>query len=148
MELPITLCTCLPFTGKQCDLACLKFASLHPGGTAWLELEAEMPIPGWGVPELQTAKDGCNHERRSSSHVSPAPVFLPGTACCQRRGADQGDLLLTAVTLPSTAPGTDWKSSLSLFVCQCFKDGSYIHLLPVCQAGPSVSSHSHTPGWQ
>lgn len=52
----------------------------------------------------------------------------------------------TAVMLPSTAPGADWKTSLSLCVCQCFKDGPCIHPLPVCQAGPSVSSHSYTLG--
>lgn len=55
-------------------------------------------------------------------------------------------LLTTAVMLPSTVPGADWKTSLSLHVCQCFKDGPFIHALPVCQAGPSVSSHSYTLG--
>lgn len=44
MELSITLCTCLPLPGKQCDLACLQFASLHPGGAAWQEPGAEVPM--------------------------------------------------------------------------------------------------------
>jgi len=44
MELSITLCTCLPFTGKQRDLACPKFASLQPGEAARRELAAEIAI--------------------------------------------------------------------------------------------------------
>ena len=51
-----------------------------------------------------------------------------------------------AVELPSAAPGADWKTSLCLRVCQCFKDGPCIHPLPVCQIGPSVSSHSYALG--
>lgn len=48
MELSITLYTCLPFTGKRCDLACLKSASLQPGEATQWELAAETAIPGSG----------------------------------------------------------------------------------------------------
>lgn len=103
----------------------LPACSLHP----WILVDGSRAAHPWlGCPSCESWVELWKQKWISCQpcHCSPTSHCLLSEMRCWP------DRFTSGCSHPSlhSPKGADWKTSLSLCVCQCFKDGFYIHLLP------------------